>query len=63
MLFKCFQISNAFDSSSEKGNWTVKVKKEILTRVSNFGDVVHVHIDQNSLNGQAYVKCASGYYQ
>ena len=53
-------MSNAFDASSEKGNWSVKVKKEIITRVSNFGDVVHVHIDQNSLNGQAYVKCASG---
>ena len=58
---QCFQISNAFDPNNEKGtNWTEKVKKEIVQRVANFGDVVHVHVDKNSLNGQAYVKCASG---
>ena len=58
---QCFQISNAFDVNIEKGAaWPDKVKKDIIQRVSNFGDVVHVHVDKNSLNGQAYVKCGSG---
>ena len=57
---QCFQIANAFDVNSEKGKWPEKVRKEVIQRVSNFGDVYHVHVDQNSLAGNVFVKVASG---
>jgi len=55
---QCFQIVNAFDVN-EKGKWPDKVKKDVIQRVSNFGDVYHVHVDQNSLAGNVFVKVAS----
>lgn len=56
---QCFQIVNAFDVN-EKGKWQDKVRKDVIQRVSNFGDVYHVHVDQNSLAGNVFVKVASG---
>jgi len=56
----CFQLTNMFDPSKESGEgWDTEIRDDVIEECSRHGDVHHVHVDKNSVNGVVYVKCAS----
>lgn len=56
----CFMLSNMFDPSNEtERNWDFDIRDDVLDECNKFGDVLHIHVDKTSPQGNVYVKCTT----
>jgi RNA-binding protein 39 len=53
----CFQLSNMFDPSKEKGDsWHEDIRSDVIAELTSYGGAVHVYVDKHSKDGVVYVK-------
>lgn len=56
----CLMISNMFDPTREKDHdWHLDIQDDVLDELSKFGGIIHIHVDQTSVQGNVYVKCST----
>lgn len=54
----CFQLSNMFSPSNEAPpGWEQDILHDVIEECNKHGGVVHIYVDQNSAEGNVYVKC------
>ncbi|XP_055348892.1 RNA-binding protein 39-like isoform X2 [Paramacrobiotus metropolitanus] len=57
---QCFMLSNMFDPKTEtESTWACDLKQEVIDECSQYGGVVHVHVDADAAEGNVYVKSVS----
>ncbi|GFR69148.1 RNA-binding protein 39 [Elysia marginata] len=57
---QCFMLSNMFDPATEtRTNWDQEVRDDVIDECNKHGGVLHLYVDQNSPQGNVYVKCPS----
>ncbi len=42
---------------SKKPDWTEDIKEDVIEECSKHGGCIHVHVDQQSRDGNVYIKC------
>ncbi|XP_046842316.1 RNA-binding protein 39-like [Xenia sp. Carnegie-2017] len=56
----CLMISNMFDPSKEQDkDWHLDIQDDVLDELSKLGGIVHIHVDQTSMQGNVYLKCVT----
>uniref|UniRef100_A0A2K5S3H2 RRM domain-containing protein n=1 Tax=Cebus imitator TaxID=2715852 RepID=A0A2K5S3H2_CEBIM len=55
---QCFQPSNMFSPQTEVG-WDTEIKDDVIEDCNKHGRVTHIYVNQNSAQGNVYVKCPS----
>lgn len=57
---ECFKLSNMFDPKGETDPyWAEEIRSDVIGECSQFGGVVHIHIDKGDPNGCVFLKAAS----
>uniref|UniRef100_A0A2K5F9N9 RRM domain-containing protein n=1 Tax=Aotus nancymaae TaxID=37293 RepID=A0A2K5F9N9_AOTNA len=55
---QCFQPSNMFSPQTEVG-WDTEIKDDVIEECNKHGGATHIYFNQNSAQGNVYVKCPS----
>jgi RNA-binding protein 23/39 len=59
---QCFMLSNMFDplkEASQNSDWAREIRDEVIEECNKFGGVVHIYVDEKSVDGNVYVKCTT----
>uniref|UniRef100_A0A2K6UHK8 RRM domain-containing protein n=1 Tax=Saimiri boliviensis boliviensis TaxID=39432 RepID=A0A2K6UHK8_SAIBB len=55
---QCLQPSNMFSPQTEVG-WDTEIKDDVIEECNKHGGLTHIYVNQNSAQGNVYVKCPS----
>lgn len=56
---QCFLLTNMFDLEEErsKEGWVDEIRDDVMEECSKYGGIVHIHVDQESPEGNIFIKC------
>lgn len=57
---ECFMLRNMFDPTTETDPyWSEEIRSDVIGECSQFGGVVHIHVDKGDPNGCVYLKAVN----